>query len=355
MKFLIYTDLQATEGNERCRHDPTVPLQRYRVAKLFGQLGLMAREYGCESVCDLGDTTDDRSFVYRATLDVVTNGLSQLVDSLGGTRLGIKLTGNHEQLLKDGRIAAEGLFRPYFSHVGNGHVVLPHSVIVYRSFDEDYKSLNQDLEETHEMLSQRYPEKKAVLLAHGDVEGARYASGQKCEKGISLRVLDLFDVSLLGHVHNHQCLIKDKAWFIGSPFQQDFGEASQTKYVAVLDTGPRLSVKFVPTVGFPEYRTVSFKDFLTVASLEEEHRYSVLLSSIEETEQFYANPLSAVGEAQLNYSDSPGEDSGQGEEEISNDPRILLQRYMEARPLQGLPEELTEEILNLGMTFVTGD
>lgn len=351
MKILIYTDLQATEGSDRCRHDPSLPLQRYRVKRCYKELLRIATEQQCTHLCDLGDTTDDRTFIYRATLDVVTEGLSNLSKACPGF---IKLTGNHEQLLKDGRISAEGMFKPYFDHVGNGLVKTDKCAFVYASFTEDYQLLNTGLSGTADLIRKTDPKLKLVLLAHGDVNGARYASGETCSEGISLATLDKFDLSFLGHVHIHQCLIKGKSWFVGSPFQQDFGEANQPKQVAIFNTD-NMSVQFIPMTGFPEYRTLSFKDFLETANLDEEHRYWVQIASIEETEQFYAHPLSELGEAKLTYSEKRKPVEGSSGEFI-DDPKQLLERFVRERPLIGLPEELSQsEIVDLAMSFVGGD
>lgn len=355
MKILFYTDLQATEGADRCRADPSCPLQRFRVRKFYNELHRIYGEEKCDRYCDLGDTTDDRAFIYRATLDVVVEGLTKMLQHrMDGF---IKLTGNHEQLLKDGQISAEGMFRPYFRHVGSGHVNVAGCWFVYRSYTDKYDELNAELKKTAALFRKSNPGEKLILLAHGDVYGAKYASGEMCEDGISLDTIELFDTAFFGHVHNHQTLIEGKAWFIGSPFQQDFGEASQQKFVAVLDfSSTKVTVKFIPLTGFPEYRTVNLKDFLQLANPQEEHRYKVVLDSIEETEQFYSNPLSELGEARLTHTEKSPDKSEAEILEITEDPRKLLERYVKSRPLVGLPEELNPgEIVDLAMTFIGED
>ena len=352
MRILIYSDLQATEGSDRCRHDPSLPLQRYRVKRCYDELVQLAATERCDRICDLGDTTDDRTFIYRATLDVLTDGLTRLV---AGNHGFIKLTGNHEQLLKDGRIAAEGLYRPYFRNVGSGQVDVNGCIFVFRSYTDQYEALNAELAETADNLRRINPRERLILLAHGDVKGARYASGETCDEGISLATLDKFDIALLGHVHNHQCLLKGKAWFVGSPFQQDFGEAAQQKFVVVLDvSGEHGSVKFVQMDGFPEYRTVTLKDFLALANPKEEHRYRVILDSVEETERFYSHPLAELAEARLTYSEEATASSSE-EVQLTDDPRRLLERYVAARPLTGLPELSSNDLVDLAMSFVGGD
>jgi DNA repair exonuclease SbcCD nuclease subunit len=316
----------------------------------FDELAQIAKQEKVYSVCDLGDTTDDRSFIYRATLETVLGGMQHTIDQLGKSSMLIKLTGNHEQLLKTGELAAEELFKPYFSRVGNGEFETNRCTIVYRSYTDDYEALNKDLVDVAKHL--RKQGQSIVLLAHGDVRGAKYPSGEACAAGIEPDTLKLFDLALLGHIHNHQCLLSGKAWYVGSPFQQNFGEAGQRKWVAILDT-EEMSVDFIEMRGFPEYRVVSYKDFKQLANPTEEHRYRVTLNSIDETTDFYSNPLSEVGEAILVYEDEKKVEAVSGD--MVTDPRELLQRFVKHRPIQGLEENLDSEIVELALSFLTDD
>jgi predicted phosphodiesterase len=351
VRLLVYTDLQATEGSARCRSNPTIPLQRQRTQDFYDRIVQIAKQKNCDHVCDLGDSTDDRSFIYRATLGVTIAGLAKLKPACPGL---IKLTGNHEQLLKDGRISADNLYEPYFERVGSGVFNGKGFMIVYRSFTDDYAKLNEDLLKTAEAIRTHDLKEPLILMAHGDVKGARYASGETSSEGISLATLDAYDIVLLGHVHNHQCLIKDKAWYVGSPFQQDFGEAGQRKWVAVLDTD-KMNVEFVNVTGFPEYRTVELKDFLTMAKPGEEHRYKVLLRSLDDLDKFYSSPLGELGEGVPLYEDKK-QDAVQ-DVDISDDPSTLLKRYLNSRPIgEGISAAISEDdLLSLGLSFLNRD
>lgn len=339
MRFLVYTDLQATEGSERCFTDPSLPLQRYRVKSFYDKLEALAEIRDCDALIDLGDTTDDRSFIPRATLEALTAGLSRFAPN----KRGIKLTGNHEQLLKYTDVNSSHLFQPYFGHIDQPIVELSTiTAAVCHPFHEDYDAVNAEIEARLNQLGEyRYK----ILLAHGDVRGVKYDSGESCKKGIDPELVDRFDLALFGHVHRHQKFGKN-AYYVGSPFQQDFGEAGQRKFVVVLDVNDEPKLEWVEILGMPEYKVVSHDSFISSAKPDEEHRYWVTLSSIEETEKFYASPLSVLGTPKLTYSAQLGAEVKQESESVSD--RQLLERFVSIRPISGVPDDVAKDLVDIG-------
>jgi len=339
LRFLVYTDLQATEGSERCFTDPSMPLQRYRVKNFLAKLEAISEIRKCDALIDLGDTTDDRSFIPRATLEVLTAGLSRFSPNKDG----IKLTGNHEQLLKYTDVNSSHLFEPYFGHIDKPFVELSKTTVaVCHPFHEDYDAVNAAIEARLKQLT-RYQYK--ILLAHGDVRGVKYDSGEACKKGIDPALIDQFDLALFGHVHRHQKFGKN-AYYVGSPFQQDFGEAGQRKVVVVLDVENEPKLEWVEIEGMPEYKVVSQESFVNSAKPTEEHRYWVTLSSIEETEKFYASPLSVLGTPKLTYSAQLGAAVKEESELVSD--RQLLERFVSIRPISGVPEDVAKDLVEIG-------
>src|SRR5579885_1193573 len=105
MRLLCYADLQATDGDELCFTNPTVTLQHYSVGKFFDDVARIAEEHHCTGIVDLGDTTDDRTAIQLTTVEVLGEGLRKLPD------LDMwKITGNHEQYLRDTSISNRHLF-----------------------------------------------------------------------------------------------------------------------------------------------------------------------------------------------------------------------------------------------------
>jgi DNA repair exonuclease SbcCD nuclease subunit len=342
-RLLIYTDLQATEGSDRCFTDPSLPLQRYRVKSFFEKLEAIAETRNCDVLVDLGDTTDDRSYIPRATLDCMLSGLSRFSPN----SLGIKLTGNHEQLIKYADVNSKALFQPYFGEIDPPTVAIrPGVEAVCHPFHEDYDQVNENIASR---LAGLNAGSYKILLAHGDVRGVRYDSGEAVKDGIDPALVEKFDMALFGHVHRHQQIGKN-AWYVGSPFQQDFGEAGQRKFVVILDCTGEPRLEWIQVEGMPEYRVVDLKDFLSQANPAEEHRYWVTLNSIEETEVFYASPKSVLGKAKLTYTAQLG--STKLEEVAQMTDRQLLDRYVATRPISGVPDELARDLAVIGEEFL---
>ena len=105
--------------------------------------------------------------------------------------------------------------------------------------------------------------------------------------------------ALLGHVHKPQVLGRS-TYYVGSPFQQNFGEKNEQKRVGVLDLDT-LELEWVPLPGFPEYRVVDFDPWLKMVDEKEEHRYQVIIRDPKQAERFYKHPLMGRAEPIYNY------------------------------------------------------
>lgn len=97
-------------------------------------------------------------------------------------------------------------------------------------------------------------EKQNVLLAHLDIKGAKFHTHVKSTHGTnSTKLSKAFDLVLTGHYHTHQ-QVKDNVWYIGSPYQINFGEAGEQKGFIVFDDG---ELEFVENTFSPKYMYVS--------------------------------------------------------------------------------------------------
>jgi DNA repair exonuclease SbcCD nuclease subunit len=92
------------------------------------------------------------------------------------------------------------------------------------------------------------------------VLGSKVASGTVVE-GVPRDALRHFSAGFLGHIHKPQTVVKN-VYYVGSPFQQHWGEAGENKRLAIFDTDTH-AVTWVPmdTYGFPYYYTVTTDDF----------------------------------------------------------------------------------------------
>lgn len=330
MKVLVYSDLQAEEGSLRLRSDPTIPVQRWRTKRFYEWATQLVKSKGIDAVWDLGDTTDNRTAIAHPTLDAVATGCAQLTRGLDRV-LCLKLLGNHEQHIKAATSHCGALFSPYFRVISGSEVVVwgDLSIICTAYHTETAPQavwLNQTIKE-HKSRGQR-----VVVLGHVQIKGCRLASGLSND-GIPTAALDEADLVLLGHVHRRQPIGKN-GMYVGSPFQQDFGEANDPrKTVAIVDTDT-LEVSLVHPPGFPQYRTITVDEL--DAATKGNDILSVIIRNQDEAERFYASPSAAQAEPVYAFSEAPVE-----KVETSEDLTFesLVRRRVELDPLEGVDQE----------------
>jgi hypothetical protein len=332
MKVLVYSDAQATDGHERCYTDPTKPLQLWRIERMYGELQRIYTEHKCQALWDLGDTTDDRTAIPVSVIDLVCDRL----DFFDG-KWNLKLVGNHEQFLRDTRIHAGKMFRHFF------HVVDTCEVIRFGKVNILCVSYHDDIEAILAFIRRQPKLEKSILIGHFQVAGCQMNSGLAAT-GVPRDQLKFVDIGLLGHIHKPQTM--GNLHYVGSPFQQHWGESGEQKRVAILDiTDAGVEVEFVPLTGFPVYRQVSFPEFMDCVQETSEDRYKVLLTSLEETEKFYAHPLfNRADEAIYAYEqeESAGQDCNS---EIPRSKQDILVRYMTKNPPGDLGIVLDDEAM----------
>jgi hypothetical protein len=345
MKLLLYADLQATDGSEVCYHDPTVRLQDWRVQRFFEVMREVYDKNGCDGLIDLGDTTDDRSAIPVPTI----NTLIENLDKFDGWN--VKLIGNHEQYTRDARIHVGKLFQHRFTVIdGITAWQSPDSdaVLVFASYPGSYPALVEELAK----LAQKYKGKKLVLFGHFQVLGCQLNSGLAYE-GVPKQLLVHFTAGFLGHVHKPQTLAPN-IYYVGSPFQQNFGESGEAKRVAIFDT-VSLAVKWVSLAdyGFPVYRTVTAQEFVEMVEEKSEDRYHVVLSSQADTELFFSHPLCSRAETEYSYTTA---NSTAGEVPKSWTFESVLSRWMEKNPPKSVGIEVPDaEMLDIGVQIANGN
>lgn len=322
MKVLCYTDAQATDGHERCLTDPTRLLQLWRIQRLYQELQRIYTEYKCEALWDLGDTTDDRNAIPVSVIDLLCDSL----EFFDGER-NLKLVGNHEQFLRDTRVHAGKMFRRFFHVVDTTQTIRIGKVnILCVSFHDDPQAILDYL--------QRAPKTTpSVLIGHFQVVGCQMSSGMAAT-GIPRDAIDFVNIALLGHIHKPQTLGNGNVHYIGSPFQQHWGEAGEDKRVAILDiSDDGVQVEWIPLTGFPRYRTVDYAEFCQLANEKSEDRYKVVLRDLAETEKFYAHPLcNRVDEAIYSYTQETEGDLVQSNPAIPHTKAAILEAYVNKYP-----------------------
>lgn len=319
MRLLAYADLQATDGSEMCFTRPNMPLQHWRVERFYTQLLDVYREYACDGLLDLGDTTDDRSSIPVPTIDAVIGGLELFPDS----DFNIKIIGNHEQFLRNTTVHVGRMFQSKFTVIADSAVVEHGDLaMLFCSFPADHDALARTIKST----TYEYRAKRLAMFGHFQAVGARMNSGEALV-GIPKSVLKPFALGLLGHIHIPQTILGN-IHYIGSPFQQDFGEAGENKRVAVVDTDT-LEVTWVPMAGFPSYHRVSLDDFEKAASPESEDRFQVVLRSQDEATRYFQHALAHRAQATYSYAVETSSNPVQNDDWSFN---AVLKRYMHRVP-----------------------
>ncbi len=343
MKALIYADLQATDGHERCFTDPAEPLQLARVKRFYRDLKRIYDSYKCDYLWDLGDTTDDRSYLPMTAIDAVLEGLDPFPDN----EFNLKLIGNHEQYLRDTTKHIGRMFDRKFDVIASTEVFEfdERTLLICAAYPATYPALNEWI---GKMLYQYRCYERKILLGHFQVAGCSLNSGTALT-GIDLALLRKCSLCLLGHVHKPQSL--GPCHYVGSPFQQDFGEKGEEKRVGILDL-ETLKLTWVSLKGFPEYRVVRFQDWLQQVKSAEEHRYQVLLSNPKEAEAFYAHKLMNYATPIYDYRLTT-EASKEADLQRSWTKDDIMRRYLHSVPpgRRGI-QSPTEVVLELGQMIV---
>lgn len=344
-KALVYSDLQATDGHEACFSDRSQPLQWWRVHKFFEDITRIFEEEGCTYLWDLGDTTDDRTAIPLRTIECLLDGYSKF----SYNDLNFKLIGNHEQLVKDTTIHAGKLFERVFS-VYDGLSIYnddQHDIrFVLAPYPENHVTLNNEL---YDILSDKTD--RTVLLGHCSVTGAALNSTQ-CLDGIAMSLLKYPKLSLFGHIHKHQMLAPN-AYYVGSPFQQNFGEAGDAKYVGIVDLDT-LTVDWKKLEGYPSYKQVSYVTFESMPE-DSEDRVKVVLETLDEAAAFYQHPLAhRVVSTVPRYTIKADDHETQGDVSKIRDTTDILRAWIKSMPFEheGYSED---DLLEAGQALIDGD
>ena len=328
MRVLIHTDVHAGEGIERCFSDPTIPLQRYRVTQLYEHLDQLSRECHCDAIWDGGDTTDDRTSVPIPTIASLLASLRPFRRTAKANR---KIVGNHEHWVRSGDVHVGPIFENVYHVIDKPTVeVIAGVTVLFCPYPGD----DFDLDTWLEMELDRHPGKKLVF-GHFQVEGTRDRDGAVLPGGVRTSVLKKADLVLLGHIHHPQS-VTPTIHYIGTPFQQDFGEAGEAKRVAILNL-PSLDVEWVELSDFPEYQELEFAEWAKIAAdvgQVGENRFRVRISSLEDHESYIRHPHMRRTTPIYRPTQQTAEvaKSIAQEDPLQFDTKAIIQRYFETRP-----------------------
>lgn len=323
-------------------NSPLQSLQLWRVQKFYRDLLQIYTEHRCNGLVDLGDTTDDRQHIGLQTLDAVIAGIA----AFPVAKYNFKIIGNHEQYYKTNEISTHRLYSPYFNVTSHhGRVRLDDGTcLLLCSFTEDTQT-------TVAWLETQKNERKTILFGHFQFCGCSLNSGT-AKDGIPKESFEFADAILLGHIHKPQS--KGNIHYVGSPFQQNFGESHEKKRVAIVNTYD-LSIEWIPLPGFPEYHTVGVPEFKRQCKKESEDRFKVIVKSQKEAEEFYTHPLSAHV-VDVAYEFTPEESAKDSVEKLNSEKNSfsvesIMRTYAEKNKFDGVNLS-ANEMLGLGKSIM---
>ena len=327
---LVFSDLQAGEGAERLRANPAIPLQRWRVERCYADLAHLMRQHKCKYLIDLGDTTDDRYAIPVPTLEVVMRGLDMCRPK---PLLSFKLIGNHEQALKANHLHPGGVYKAHHRVVSGHEVVLRGDLaIIAVAWPNEGPPISAWINDRLRDLKDRGF--RTLLLGHLQVTGAK-AHGTELpgEHNIDPSLVDL---ALLGHVHASQST-HENIHYIGSPFQQDYGEGGQSKRVGLIDFDTLDFQWLSLPSAYPRYLHLDFREFAAQKSLGED-RVQVTLRTPIEADAFHQHPLASQVTPVYALTVSQATVTEKAEDTPIT-PEDLLRLYVQRNPLHGVDEE----------------
>lgn len=338
MRILVFSDLQADEGSERRRTDPSTLLQQWRVTQFYRWATQLIRTRKLDAVWDLGDTTHSRTALSHPVVQTVARGCAELTSGLPA-RLCIKLIGNHEQHMRKTDAHVGDIFSPYF-HVVAGRKIIrltdENLTLICAAYDPDIPRLEDWLHRAIQI--HKNPQGTIIVLGHFPVSGAKLHSGAVTD-GVRLDVLRGASVSLLGHVHRRQQL-RGNIWYVGSPFQQDFGEANDPiKCVAIFDT-QALTIEWVATP-FPKYRTVGVRDIEQAAAGDD--ILKVVIRSTDEAQQYYSSSVATSVQPVYAIPEKTGQETPSADLDFTN----LVEAYVKTVPLNSTHDISAGELAEL--------
>jgi ABC-type uncharacterized transport system ATPase subunit len=174
----------------------------------------------------------------------------------------IIIPGNHDQVSVDGRIHGVRVFAPFRNFTVATERILWHErKMAFLPWRED---------PVEQAALFDLPGKDWTVFAHAEVEGATTNYVHKAVGRVGLtKIANVARACYLGHYHKRQQL-GDRTWYIGSPFQHNFGERDDPpKGVAIVSEG-NVEPVWIPLDGLPRHHRLTYGVPFDVGAIEEQ-------------------------------------------------------------------------------------
>ena len=196
-----------------------------RALVLLDRVRETALHYQCSVIC-LGDFWDQRAALAVRHLDLIQREFEKWGQQ--GVEL-IIVPGNHDQVSLDGSVNAVRIFDG-FEHitVATEPYADPINKLAFIPWREEANKQAA----AFEML----PGEGWTVFAHAEIESAIANSGKAATGRVKTALIEAHArACYVGHYHKRQQL-GDRTWYIGSPFEMNFGERDEPHGIAIVDS-----------------------------------------------------------------------------------------------------------------------
>lgn len=199
------------------------------------------------AVCN-GDFWDLRGTLSVRQLDVLLDEFEKFAEEEIDL---VMIPGNHDQVTIDGRIHGVRVFDPFPNiYVATDPIMDEDDQTIFIPWREDPKEQSA--------LFKQVPDGWTVF-GHAEVAGAMTNEHHKTKGRVSRKtIVKRARACYLGHYHKRQKLA-DRIWYIGSPYEKNFGEREWPHGIAVVDS-ESIEPEFIDFEDFPHHFYLNFPD-----------------------------------------------------------------------------------------------
>lgn len=244
MRVVVIADVHCHQHEQFATTLPSGRNSRFQaILDVIGEVEIFCRKEEVDVLFVLGDVFHSRT---KIDVDVYSATWCAFRDLCGAVNRAYILTGNHDQGSKDGRVHSLEAFRAFATVIDLPVIVRANSQLMFAAHP-----FTTDIDSWKTFIKMLPRDLDFCLFHQGVCEATVGAFDLSVKAEVSYTDLPLTKARwvLLGHFHKAQWLGEaQRAGFVGSPIQHNFGERLEEKgflYFDGIDKRPQ----FVPTHG----------------------------------------------------------------------------------------------------------
>lgn len=341
MKFLFTADVHAHNFSQfATRNEKGINTRLSDVLNVLSQFADVCRSQQVDAAFILGDLFHSRTKLDIDVLAMIHESICAIANSCSALFI---LVGNHDQHTLVGNVHS---LVP-FNSIQNVVVIDKPSVFPIGNTKFAAHPYTKDISALMQWMVETVP--VDMMLLHQGLREAMLGFGDKTGIGdLSTERIPISMISryvFLGDYHKRQFLCDGKVHYVGSPRQQDFGEAGEEKAFSLIDTTDWV-VKSIPT-GAPRFFKFDSGDLLAEAikkkRVDPYRDYIKVLddnipASLKNLERIQVIPLVESQEAIKRV-----------DEEVVGNDFLLLREYVRQRG------DDRDDLLSAGLQFLQGE